>query len=78
MTTQEKYAMTNFIDREQTPVVLTLPLKQVLELSKCLKYFAEEIEEIDGTEFNKFTIALLQMDLDPIVDECNKLMKREG
>ena len=70
--------MTNFIDREQTPVVLTLPLKQVLELSKCLKYFAEEIEEIDGTEFNKFTIALLQMDLDPIVDECNKLMKREG
>ena len=69
--------MLHFIDRDQTPVVLTLPLKQVLELSKCLKYFAEEIEEIDGTEFNKFTIALLQMDLDPIVDECNKLMKRE-
>jgi len=71
--------MTNFIDREQTPVILTLPLKQVVELSKCLKYFAEEIEGIEqGTEFNKFTIALLQMDLDPLVDECNKLMKREG
>lgn len=69
--------MLHFIDRDQTPVVLTMPLKQVVELSKCLKYFAEEIEEIDGTEFNKFTIALLQMDLDPIVDECNKLMKRE-
>ena len=69
--------MLHFIDRDQTPVNLTLPLKQVVELSKCLKYFAEEIEEIDGTEFNKFTIALLQMDLDPIVDECNKLMKRE-
>jgi len=70
--------MLHFIDRDQTPVVLTLPLKQVVELSKCLKYFTEEIEEIDGTEFNKFTIALLQMDLDPLVDECNKLMKREG
>lgn len=70
--------MLHFIDKDQTPVNLTLPLKQVVELSKCLKYFAEEIEEIDGTEFNKFTIALLQMDLDPIVDECNKLMKREG
>ena len=69
--------MLHFIDKDQTPVNLTLPLKQVLELSKCLKYFAEEIEEIDGTEFNKFTIALLQMDLDPIVDQCNKLMKRE-
>tara|TARA_R110000772_G_scaffold9357_2_gene30728 strand:- start:2441 stop:2653 length:213 start_codon:yes stop_codon:yes gene_type:complete len=69
--------MLHFIDRDQTPVNLTLPLKQVVELSKCLKYFAEEIEEIDGTEFNKFTIALLQMDLDPIVDQCNKLMKRE-
>ena len=70
--------MPNFIDREQTPVVLTLPLKQVLELSKCLKHFDEQIDSIEGTEFNKFTIALLQMDLDPLVDECNKLMKREG
>jgi len=70
--------MTNFIDREQTPVVLTVPLKQVVELSKCLKHFDEQIDSIEGTEFNKFTIALLQMDLDPLVDECNKLMKREG
>ena len=70
--------MTNFIDREQTPVVLTVPLKQVVELSKCLKHFDEQIDSIEGTQFNKFTIALLQMDLDPLVDECNKLMKREG
>jgi len=70
--------MPNFIDREQTPVVLTLPLKQVLELSKCLKHFDEQINSIEGTKFNKFTIELLQMDLDPLVDECNKLMKREG
>ena len=39
--------MLHFIDRDQTPVNLTLPLKQVVELSKCLKYFAEEIDEID-------------------------------
>jgi hypothetical protein len=70
--------MPNFIDREQTPVILTLPLKQVVELSKCLKHFDEQINSIEGAEFNKFTIALLQMDLDPLVDECNKLMKREG
>ena len=70
--------MTNFIDREQTPVVLTLPLKQVVELSKCLKHFDEQINSIEGTEFNKFTIELLQMDLNPLADECNKLMKREG
>ena len=69
--------MLHFIDMDQTPINLTMPLKQVVELSKCLKYFAEEIDEIDGPEFNKFTIALLQMNLDPIVDECNKLMKRE-
>ena len=69
--------MLHFIDREQTPVNLTLPLKQVVELSKCLKHFDEQINSIEGTEFNQFTIALLQMELDPIVDQCNKLMKRE-
>ncbi|MAO21406.1 MAG: hypothetical protein CMJ25_11710 [Phycisphaerae bacterium] len=69
--------MLHFIDREQTPVVLTLPLKQVVELSKCLKHFDEQIDSIEGIEFNKFTIALLQMEIDPIVDQCNKLMKRE-
>tara|TARA_R110002020_G_scaffold161123_2_gene345974 strand:- start:14930 stop:15142 length:213 start_codon:yes stop_codon:yes gene_type:complete len=70
--------MLHFIDREQTPVVLTVPLKQVVELSKCLKHFDEQIDSIEGTEFNKFTIALLQMELDPLVDECNKLMRRES